>query len=98
MTVEADIYKLVITSPKVDDSGKYTIDIGGITSTAYLTVEEPDLVFSFTKQLPKKTQGYFGREFDLECTVNNYKAPIVWFKGETQIEVGLLYAGNRMNR
>ena len=39
MTVENDVYKLVITAPKVDDSGKYTIDIGGITCSAYLTVE-----------------------------------------------------------
>jgi len=39
MTVENDIYKLIITQPKVEDEGKYTIDIGGITCSAYLTVE-----------------------------------------------------------
>ncbi len=39
MTVENDVYKLIITQPKLDDMGKYTIDIGGITCSAYLTVE-----------------------------------------------------------
>jgi hypothetical protein len=39
MTVENDVYKLIITQPKVDDMGKYTIEIGGITCSAYLTVE-----------------------------------------------------------
>jgi hypothetical protein len=90
MTIEADVYKLVIGNPKVDDGGKYTIDIGGVTSSAYLTVEEADLVFNFTKNLPKKAEGFFGREFDLECTINNPKAPIVWFKGDTKIEVRIV--------
>lgn len=26
-------------APKVEDTGKYTIEIGGVTSTAYLNVE-----------------------------------------------------------
>jgi hypothetical protein len=39
MTVENDVYKLIITQPKVDDMGKYTIEISGITCSAYLTVE-----------------------------------------------------------
>lgn len=39
MTVENDTYKLIITQPKMDDMGKYTIDIGGVTCSAYLTVE-----------------------------------------------------------
>lgn len=50
MTVENDVYKLILTQPKVDDMGKYTIDIGGITSSAYLTVEGESLlkyVFSY---------------------------------------------------
>lgn len=39
MTVENDVYKLVIAHPKIDDMGKYTIDIGGVSCSAYLTVE-----------------------------------------------------------
>lgn len=39
MTVENDVYKLIISAPKVDDMGKYTIDIGGVSCSAYLTVE-----------------------------------------------------------
>lgn len=30
---------LIISTPKVEDTGKYTIDIGGISSTAFLNVD-----------------------------------------------------------
>lgn len=33
------MYQLIIMTPKVEDTGKYTIEIGGVTSTAYLNVE-----------------------------------------------------------
>lgn len=36
---EGDSYQLIIMMPKVEDTGKYTIEIGGVTSTAYLNVE-----------------------------------------------------------
>lgn len=36
---EGDVYQLIIMTPKVEDTGKYTIEIGGVTSTAYLNVE-----------------------------------------------------------
>ena len=39
MTVDQDVYRLTITPPKLDDSGKYTCEIGGITTSCYLTVE-----------------------------------------------------------
>lgn len=46
------------------------------------------MVYSFTKALPKKTEGFLHRDLDLECVVNNYKAPIVWYKGDQKIEEG----------
>jgi hypothetical protein len=36
---ENDVYKLIISNPKVEDTGKYTIEIAGISCTAYLDVE-----------------------------------------------------------
>lgn len=36
---ENDVYRLIISNPKVDDTGKYTVEIAGISSTAYLDVE-----------------------------------------------------------
>jgi alpha-L-arabinofuranosidase len=36
---ENDVYKLIISTPKVEDTGKYTIEIAGIACTAYLDVE-----------------------------------------------------------
>lgn len=33
------MYQLIIMTPKVEDTGKYTIEIGGVMSTAYLNVE-----------------------------------------------------------
>jgi hypothetical protein len=36
---ENDVYRLIISNPKVEDTGKYTVEIAGIASTAYLDVE-----------------------------------------------------------
>lgn len=36
---EGDVYQLIIMTPKVEDTGKYSIEIGGVSSTAYLNVE-----------------------------------------------------------
>lgn len=36
---ENDVYQLIINNPKVEDAGKYTIEIGGIVSTAFLNVD-----------------------------------------------------------
>ena len=38
------------------------------------------------KPLPKKAEAYLNREFELECQVNNHKAPVNWYKGEEKIE------------
>lgn len=39
IVTENDVYRLIISNPKVDDTGKYTVDIAGISCTAYLDVE-----------------------------------------------------------
>jgi len=39
MAMDQELYRLTISPPKVEDSGKYTCEIGGITTTCYLTVE-----------------------------------------------------------
>lgn len=36
---EEDCYQLIIMNPKVEDTGKYTIEISGVSSTAFLNVE-----------------------------------------------------------
>lgn len=88
MTNEQDSYKLIIMNPKVEDTGKITIEIGGITCTAFLQVDEPDPTYSFTKPLKKVTSGYTKHECILECTVSNSLAIISWWKGETKLEDG----------
>lgn len=82
---EADSYQLIIMNPKVEDTGKYTIDINGVTSTAFLNVEEADPVYSFTKPLKKKYEGFTQHELTLECSVNNSLAIIAWYKGEEKL-------------
>lgn len=72
-------------NPKVEDTAKYTIDINGIQSAAFLNVEEPDPVYSFTKPLKKKYDGFTKHELTLECTVNNSLAIVNWFKGEQKL-------------
>ena len=51
MTNEGEVYKLIITAPRVEDSGKYLIDINTQTCFANLSVEEPDPTYNFIKML-----------------------------------------------
>lgn len=73
-------------NPKVEDTGKYTIEIGGITCTAFLNVDDPDPVYSFIRPLKKKTEGYTLHETLLECVVSSHVAIIGWYKGDEKIE------------
>ena len=36
---EGDVYQLIISNPKVEDIGKYTLEIMGLQSTAFLNVD-----------------------------------------------------------
>lgn len=36
---EEDCYQLIITGPKVEDTGKYTIEIAGVSTTGFLNVD-----------------------------------------------------------
>jgi len=47
---EGDVYQLIIMAPKVEDTGKYTIEIGGVSSTAYLNVEGINIKFLIFKK------------------------------------------------
>lgn len=77
---------MIINAPKVEDAGKYTIDIGGVSSTAILTVEEADPSFTFTKPLKKKLEGYTKHETTLECSVSSSMANVTWLKDGVKIE------------
>lgn len=79
-------------NPKVEDTGKYTIEIGGISSTGFLEVAEPDPIYTFTKHLKKKIEGYTKHETILECNVSSNMAIIGWYKGETKLEDGDRYS------
>lgn len=39
MKNEADVYTLIISTPKVDDTGKYSVEIAGIACHAFLNVD-----------------------------------------------------------
>lgn len=79
-------------NPKVEDTGKYTVDIGGVSCTAFLQVDEPDPVYSFTKPLKKKYDGYTQHDSLLECTVSSSMAVVGWYKGEKKLEDGGRYS------
>lgn len=72
----------------MEDTGKYTVEIGGVSCTAFLTVDEPDPSYSFTKALKKKYDGYTKHEVQLECAVSNSLAIVGWYKGTTKLEDG----------
>lgn len=74
--------------PKVEDTGKYTIEIGGITCTAFLNVDEPDPSYTFTKPLKKKIEGFTRHECILECAVSSGMAIISWWKEDKKLEDG----------
>lgn len=88
---EGDVYQLIISNPKVEDTGKYTIEIGGVHCTGFLTVEEADPSYTFTKPLKKSYSGYTKHEVELACTVSSSLAIVHWFKGSTKIEDGDKY-------
>jgi hypothetical protein len=48
---ENDLYKLIISNPRVEDTGKYTIEISGIACTAYLDVDGKSFFILFASYL-----------------------------------------------
>lgn len=87
MVNEGEVYKLVISAPRVEDSGKYTCEINALTCFASLSVEEPDPTYNFVKLLDKKCKGYFSHDFDLECAVNSGKAQVYWMRNGENIGI-----------
>lgn len=79
-------------APKVEDTGKYTIEIGGVGCTAFLNVDDPDPVYSFLRPLKKKSEGYTLHECVLECVVSSHMAVIGWYKNDVKIEDGDTYS------
>lgn len=80
-----DTYGLTILNPKLEDTANYSIDIGGVTSTAKLTVEAPDPSYRFIKPLNKTYNGYTKHELTLECTVSDPIAIVSWYKGDKKL-------------
>lgn len=79
---------MIIFNPKAEDTGKYTIDINGVQTSAFLTVEEADPVYTFTKPLKKKYEGFTEHELTLECTVSNSLAIVSWWKNDVKLDNG----------
>lgn len=86
------MYQLIILNPKVEDTGKYTIEIGGVGCTAFLNVDDPDPVYSFLRPLKKRVDGYTQHETLLECVVSSHLAIINWFRGDKKLEDGDRYS------
>lgn len=86
--VENETYTLIINNPRMEDMGRYTCEISGIKSEAFLTVEEADPTFTFIRPLNKRHDGYVNREIEMECTVNSARAMVSWYKGETLLKDG----------
>lgn len=91
MKTDGESYSLIIYNPKVEDSGKYTIEINGVQCFAFLNVEEADPTYSFTKELKKKINGYLRHETVLEAQVSSNLAIIGWYKGDKKLEEGDKY-------
>ncbi|XP_065220483.1 twitchin isoform X27 [Planococcus citri] len=90
--VDNDLYQMMIVGPKVEDTGKYTIEIAGIQSTAFLNVDEPAPSYYFIKPLPNVVEGFTRHETIFECTVSNSLAIVGWYKGTTKLADGDKYS------
>lgn len=82
---DGDVYQLIVMNPKLEDSATYTIDIGGVQSSALLTVEPPDPSYKFIKPLNNKYDGYTKHPLTLECTVSDPIAIVSWYKGDKKL-------------
>ncbi|KAF0296563.1 Twitchin [Amphibalanus amphitrite] len=83
---EGDTYCLIIDKPRVEDSGKYTLNLGGVETSAFLTVEPADPDFKFVRDLPKHVDGFYKEDVTLECQVNSHKAIVHWYHGDNQVD------------
>lgn len=92
---DGDAYQLTIINPKFADSGKYTIEIDGVQSTAALNVEAPDPSYSFLQPLKKIYNGYTKHELILECKVNDPVAIVSWHKANTKLSSDDKYLINK---
>jgi len=52
-------------------------------SHSQTTERDPD--YKFTKNLPKKCDGFTRHEIEFSCQVNSYKAPLKWYKDEEEL-------------
>lgn len=85
-TSTGDLHVLEIREPRVDDAGQYKCQCLEKTTMATLEVDYPDPIFKFSRPLQKKYEQYTFKELVLECTTNHSKAPVKWYKGDTQID------------
>ncbi|KAG0717140.1 Twitchin [Chionoecetes opilio] len=83
---EGCVHSLVISKPALEDMGRYTVECMGISTSAILTVQEPDPDYKFVKLLPKKSGCYTTKEATLEAQCNSHKAIVHWYFGDTKIE------------
>ncbi|XP_071120619.1 twitchin-like isoform X18 [Mytilus edulis] len=80
-------YRLVVNNVKLEDGGKYTLELNGVKSGAWLYVEAKAPHFEFTQKLPEKFSQTKRKEVDLECFVSDPRARVKWFKNGQPIEI-----------
>ena len=56
------------------------------TTTTQNTSPERDPDYKFTKNLPKKCDGFTLHEIEFSCQVSSYKAPLKWYKDDEELD------------
>uniref|UniRef100_A0A1I8IQH6 Ig-like domain-containing protein n=1 Tax=Macrostomum lignano TaxID=282301 RepID=A0A1I8IQH6_9PLAT len=82
-----DEYILEIKKVLMEDAGVYTCKMGDDLSTsANLEVSEQQKKFSFNQRLPDTTHVVRNKDINLECSINDPRAPVSWYKGGEKLE------------
>uniref|UniRef100_A0A1I8G362 Ig-like domain-containing protein n=1 Tax=Macrostomum lignano TaxID=282301 RepID=A0A1I8G362_9PLAT len=81
-------YILEIKKVKMEDAGLYTCKINDeVSTTAALDVVEQQKKYNFNQKLPETVHVVRGKDLNLECSVNDPRAHVNWYRSGEKLEM-----------
>ena len=78
LSIDGKKQELKIYDSKPEDAGTYSCRVGNLTSSATLTVEEPEA--EFIKRLPETSSVPQDEDAVFEIELSKEDVPVVWFR------------------